>query len=359
MNKKIIFSTGGTGGHIFPALNLMKHFFEKGYDVLLVTDYRGNNFIKNYSQFKSYTLNINTPSNKNFIKNFFSFFTILFSIIKSIFILKKEKPDLIFGLGGYVSFPISVASKIFNLPLLLYENNLVLGRSNRYLLAFSKKILIAKNAIKNFPRKYENKISEVGYVLNKKIINYKFSKDDKNNDNFSILVLGGSQGAEIFGNIIPKVVNMIKNKGYAISISQQCIDKQKNILSDFYDKNGIINYVFKFDENTIKLFSNSDLAITRCGASTIAELTHSLTPFIAVPLPNSINNHQYLNAKFYEENGCCFLLEQKNFTTENLFNLVVKTIEDKNRLKKIRENMKKYYSNDVYIKIENEIKNFI
>ena len=89
--------------------------------------------------------------------------------------------------------------------------------------------------------KYENKISEVGYVLNKKIINYKFSKDDKNNDNFSILVLGGSQGAEIFGNIIPKVVNMIKNKGYAISISQQCIDKQKNILSDFYDKNGIIN----------------------------------------------------------------------------------------------------------------------
>ena len=74
MNKKIIFSGGGTGGHIFPAINLMKHFFNRGYKVLLVTDSRGNNFIKNYSEFKSYILRAGTPTNKNYSESFFLIF---------------------------------------------------------------------------------------------------------------------------------------------------------------------------------------------------------------------------------------------------------------------------------------------
>ena len=74
MSKKIVFSAGGTGGHIFPAINLMKHFFDKGYEVLLVTDKRGNNFIKEYSDIKSYVLIAGTPTNKNFLKKFSHFF---------------------------------------------------------------------------------------------------------------------------------------------------------------------------------------------------------------------------------------------------------------------------------------------
>ena len=76
MSKKIIFSGGGTGGHIFPAINLMKHFFDKGYKVLLVTDSRGKDFIKNYSEFKSYMLYAGTPTNKNILKKIFSYFLI-------------------------------------------------------------------------------------------------------------------------------------------------------------------------------------------------------------------------------------------------------------------------------------------
>ena len=82
MNKKIVFSSGGTGGHIFPAINLMKYFSNKGYKVLLVTDVRGNSFLKNYPKFRSYTLNTETPINKIFIKKILSFIRIFFSIIK-------------------------------------------------------------------------------------------------------------------------------------------------------------------------------------------------------------------------------------------------------------------------------------
>ena len=101
------------------------------------------------------------------------------------------------------------------------------------------------------------------------------------------------------------------------------------------------------------------MAITRCGASTTAELVHTQTPFIAVPLPNSIDNHQYLNAKYYENKGCCWMLEQDNFNTENLFNLIIEAVKNKNKLENIRENMSKNYDKNVYNNIENEIKDYI
>jgi len=359
MNKKIIFSGGGTGGHIFPAINLMKHFFDKEYKVILVTDDRGNNFLKNYSEFKSYILKADTPTNKNLFKKLLSYFSIFYSIIKSVLILKKEKPNLIFGFGGYVSFPVSFASRFFNLPLVIYENNMLLGRTNKYLSSFSKKILLAKKITKNFPEKYKSKTYEVGPILNKNIINSSAFKVNNDRKKFSILVLGGSQGAEIFGEVIPTVIKMIKDADYEVEINQQCTIGQKNSLIDFYKKNNIKNYVFEFDKNILKLILSSNIAITRCGASTTAELAHTCTPFIAVPLPNSIDNHQYLNAKYYENEGCCWLLEQNNFNTRNLFNLIMETIKNKNKLENIRENMEKNYTKNAYSNIENEIREFV
>lgn len=358
MKKKIIFSTGGTGGHIFPAINLMKHFFDKGYEVLLVTDDRGNNFIKKYLEFKSYIIKVETPTNKSFIKKIISILTIFYAIIKSIIILKKEKPDLIFGFGGYVSFPLSFATRFFNLPLIIYENNIILGRANKFLCSFSKKILVAKRIEKNFPKKFKEKSYEVGTILSKSIINC--TKNERKRDkNFCILILGGSQGAEIFGTVIPETIKMIQEEGYKIKIIQQCIKKQKNSIIDFYIKNNIENYIFEFDKNILELILSSDLAITRCGASTTAELTYTCTPFIAVPLPTSIDNHQYLNAKYYEKNGCCFLIDQNNFNTKNLFNLIIENIKNKKNLEAIKENMKRNNNKNVYINIENEIKEFI
>jgi len=360
MAKKIIFSAGGTGGHIFPAVNLMKHIFEKGYKVLLVTDIRGNKFIKNYSKFSSYVLKTGTPTNKSILKKIISFFIILYSIIRSIIILKKEKPNLIIGFGGYVSFPISFASIFFKIPLIIYENNMLLGRTNKYLSLFSKKILVAKKITKNFPKKYISKTHEVGSILEKNIINYTgYKNDDNKKDNFTILALGGSQGAEIFGKIIPPTIKKLQDEGFITNINQQCIEGQKNEVVNFYKKYNIKNYVFEFEKDILKLILSSDLAITRCGASTTAELAHTLTPFIAVPLPHSIDNHQYLNAKYYEDKGCCWILEQDSFNTKNLFNLIAEALKDKNKLKNIRENLKKNYSKNVYDDIENKIKEII
>ena len=121
----------------------------------------------------------------------------------------------------------------------------------------------------------------------------------------------------------------------------------------------VLFYKLIFESDILKLAQSSNLAISRCGASTTAELVHTFTPFIAVPLPNSIDNHQYLNAKYYEDAGCCWLLEQSNFNAKNLFDLIIKNIKDKKRLENIQNNMKKNSNKNVYINIENQIKDFI
>jgi len=359
MSKKIIFCAGGTGGHIFPAINLMKHFFEKGYNVVLVTDKRGNNFLNRNSKFRSYELKTVTPTSKNLLVKILSLIMIFFSVLKSVSILKKEKADLIIGFGGYVSFPTSFASKFFNIPLVIYEPNIVVGKANKYLLSVAEKIFLGKNIKEKFPEKYKTKIDVVGTIIEKKIVNYlNFEKEIKK-ENFSILVLGGSQGSKIFGKTVPIVLNKIKELGYKIQIYQQCIENQKNSIINYYKKKNIKNYVFEFEKNILDLILSSDLAITRCGATATAELVHTVTPFIAVPIPDSINNHQYLNAKYYEDKGYCWILDQNNFNEKNLFNLIIEIMKNKKKLESKCENMKKDYTNNVYNVIETKIKEII
>jgi len=358
VSKKIIFTSGGTGGHIFPAINLMKYFSSKGYDVLLITDLKGNNFLKNYKEARSLVIKTDTTTNKNIFRKIFPLIKIFFSLINSIVILFKEKPDLIIGFGGYVSFPISFSSIFLKIPLVIYENNLVLGRANKKLINISKKILLASQLPENFPKKYLEKAYKVGSILDKKILDYS-EKKEKNKNIFSILVLGGSQGAEIFGKVIPSVVEKLNNNEIKIKINQQCLEYQKKSIIDFYKEKKISYNVFSFTDNILNLISETDLAVSRCGASTTSELVQTLTPFIAVPYPFSTDNHQYLNAKYYESLGCCWMLEQNNFDTNNLYNLILEIIKDEKKLDSIKKNMKANSSKNVFNKIENVIKEFI
>jgi len=358
MCKKILFSSGGTGGHIFPTLSTINFFLKKGYKCTLVTDKRAIKYLNENFKNDKYILETDTPSGKNILKKFVAYKKIFFSIIRSILILKKEKPDLVFGFGGYVSFPICIVSKLFKIPLIIYENNLILGKTNKYLLPFASKLLTSAKLNIISLKNYNNKISHVGNILREEILEVKnYKKSD--NTFFNILVLGGSQGAHIFGQFIPTIIKRIKDKGFDIKIYQQCIPGQENDLINFYKKNDIESVVFNFSNKLSNLISNADLAISRSGASTLAEFEYLLTPFIAIPHPSSVYNHQYLNAKYYEEKNCCWLIEQKNLSTDNLFNLIIDILKNKHKIEFIKSNMKKNDSKFSLSKIEKVVEELI
>ena len=153
--NKIIISTGGTGGHVFPAISLSEHLKNK-FKVEIFSDKRGLKYFKKAENIK--VINSGTIFQKNLLIAFLNINKIIFSIIYSFFYLKKTKSQIVFGMGGYSSFPVCVASCLLRIPLIIYENNLVLGRANRMLLPFADKIFLSTENISGISNKYKKKI---------------------------------------------------------------------------------------------------------------------------------------------------------------------------------------------------------
>ena len=207
MKKKILISTGGSGGHVIPAIILYEHLSKKC-DIIISTDIRGLKFLdKNNHQIEI----INTPKLNNFLFLPLNLLSIMFMTLKSFFLLKKKKIEKIFSIGGYMSIPLILAAKFLKLNIYLIEPNQVLGRANKFFLNSCKKIFCYSEKIKNFPKLYKNKMIIINPLVREKIYNSNISK--QTNEKFTLLIVGGSQGANIFDkNLKNSVVNISKKK---------------------------------------------------------------------------------------------------------------------------------------------------
>ena len=205
-------------------------------------------------------------------------------------------------MGGYSSFPICLAAKILGIKFIIYENNMIVGKANKYLLPLADKIFVSYKELQGIAKKYEDKVVEIGNLVRGEIINFKSnqSRFDKF-DEIKILILGGSQAAKIFAEILPQTFVRLNNSGIPIKVYQQCKKEQNNKLSDFYKKNGINFEIFNFTNQITDYYSKTNLVITRSGASALGELINCNMPFISVPLPSSADDHQFKNAEFYEK----------------------------------------------------------
>ena len=291
MRKNFLITTGGSGGHVLPAKIIFEHL-SNDKDVIISTDRRGLKYLdKSIHQFEL----IDTPKLNNLLFLPINLVKILLLTFKSFLLLKRKKIGQIFSTGGYMSLPIILAARLLKLNIYLLEPNQVLGRSNRYFLRSCKKIFCYSKKIKNFPDDSRNKIIIINPLVKENIYNLK--KFVKAKDKFTLLIVGGSQGASIFDKGLKKnIVNI--SKKFPIKIIQQTGEKNVSSLTDYYSKNYIDNKIFSFEKDFIKFIQEADLCITRAGASTLAELSVMNTPFVAVPLPTSKDNHQMENANF-------------------------------------------------------------
>ena len=353
MKKKILISTGGSGGHVIPAIILYEHLSKKC-DVIISTDIRGLKFLdKNDYQIEI----VNTPKLNNFLFLPLNLLSIMFMTLKSFFLLKKKKIEKIFSIGGYMSIPLILAAKLLKLNIYLIEPNQVLGRANKFFLNSCKKIFCYSEKIKNFPKLYKDKMIIINPLVREKIYNSSISKQTK--EKFTLLIVGGSQGANIFDkNLKNSIANISKRK--SIKIIHQTSEKNIVNLSKFYNDNNIENKIFSFDENFINTIQQADLCITRAGASTLAELSVLNIPFIAVPLPTSKDNHQLENALFYKNKDCCWLIEQNHFESDieyvldEIFELKISLLKKKENLKKLNYQNSWINVNQKIIKTINE-----
>ena len=353
---KILIATGGSGGHVFPAYSLANHFADNNYNVELITDQRGYNFLKNYKNFKIKKIISSPLIKKNILKIFISICVISYSIFRSLILLILNRPKIVFGMGGYSSFPICIAATVLKIKFIIYENNLNIGKANRYLLPFAKKIFVSYKDLEGIPEKYTSKVCEIGNLIRKEIINFKKKKEEKNNlDEIKILVLGGSQAAKVFAEKLPQVFKRCKESKISLKIYQQCLKNQNEQLSILYKNLNIDFEIFNFSNDIVTYFSKVNLAITRSGASMLGELINVNIPFISVPLPTSADNHQLKNALYYEKKNFSYLIEEKDLENK-LFNLIRSINEDKFLIEKIIMNQSQYSDKNVFNNINKQVK---
>ena len=351
MKKNYLITTGGSGGHVVPATILYEHL-SKETKIIISTDKRGlKYFDQNIYDFKI----IDTPKLNNIFLLPLNIIKILFLTFKSFFLLKNMKVEKVFSTGGYMSLPIILAAKFLKIKIYLLEPNHVLGRANRYFLNSCKKIFCYTEEIKNFPNIFKKKIVKINPLVKKSIYNFKLSNGKKKQ--FTLLIVGGSQGADIFDkNLKNSVINL--SKQFPIKVIHQTGEKNISFLSDFYSKNYVQNKIFSFDKNFSNIVQQADLCITRAGASTLAELSVTNIPFIAVPLPSSKDNHQFENANFYKILDCCWIVEQNCFD-EKIEDFLKNILINQDDYLKKKENLKRLNYQNTWINVNQKILDYI
>ena len=335
MKRTIILSTGGTGGHIFPALALKKNLESYGFSVKITGDDR----FSKYHKFDPEHIFIPSAnfSNKSPIAILKTMFTLAKGFIKSLLLIYKAKPELIVGFGGYATYPVMLASIILGKKIMLHEANTVIGKVNKILLFKASYITTGFKTIHGIPSKYQSKIIYTGNPVRDQIYASKTMPDDK----FSILIIGGSQGAKIFSRIIPDmIINLPKHIKEKLYISQQVKEEDIQLIKEKYLQENISHEIKSFFDNMDVKLSQANLVIARSGASTISELIKVGVPAIFIPYPTAADNHQYYNAKEIVDQTAGWLIKESSSTASQLLQIMKSIFQDLSKLTIYSNNLK-------------------
>ena len=355
-NKRIIFSGGGTGGHIYPAISIANELLlnDKNLEILFIgANNKMEMKIIPEHGFDILGLWISGYDRKNFLKNLLLPFKILVSFFQSILIIKNFKPQLVIGTGGYASGPILYVANLLKTPSLIQEQNSYPGITNRILSKKVSKICVSyENLDRFFPKE---KIIKTGNPVRQNILKcndffeeaINYFKLDSNKK--IMLVVGGSLGSKEINKAIYSI------KDYFKFINLQVIWQCGRLYYDYYNKKIKEDYIRLYDyiENIDYAYSACDFIISRAGASSVSELSIVGKPVIFIPSPNVAENHQLKNAKEIIRHDAAILVK------ENEINILKSKINDLNSSSQLRNklsrNIKRLSEPNATKKIVNEI----
>lgn len=334
---KFVLVSGGTGGHLFPALALGQVLTQEKYDVFYITDKRGSTHIKGRADARRIlSVNHRAGKVKKYINIFRDFMTCFFLFI-------KIRPHVVMGFGGYPTLAPLAAAIILRIPVALHEQNALLGRANRALSRYATKIALSFDHVWADPS-LQNQCKGQKFVVTGNPVRPVIFPEEipEKLDLFYILVIGGSQGAKIFCDLLPPAIALLPEEYQKkIRLEQQCRPEYIDKTIDAYEELKINATLSSFIEDIGVAYDHADLVICRAGASTLAELITLGKAAILVPLPTSADNHQYLNAKEIDDNKAGWVYEQKDLSPEILAEKIKELMDAPTQLKKAGKNAQK------------------
>ena len=351
----LLVMAGGTGGHIFPGLAVAEKLKNEGWNIhWLGTPDRMEAQIVPASGFEISFITISGLRNKNAVAWLKLPFKLINSLLQALRVIRKIKPDVVLGMGGYASAPGGLAAWLMNKPLVVHEQNAAAGLTNRLLARIATKVCCA------FPNAFKKGVAAqvVGNPLRasigKNTSKTEYEKATKSSHN--ILVVGGSLGAQVLNEIVPisfeKLVNNRDENNDKINVKNNIHnemllpfniwhqtgkgkkDKVINSYNQQYLADGKVK-VTEFIDDIASAYQWADIVICRAGALTVSELAMAAKPAILVPLPHAVDDHQTKNAQYLVSHNAGILIKQNELTHEMLTKQLNELFSDPQILKQM------------------------
>lgn len=359
---KIIVSAGGTGGHIYPALAIINKFKEKEKDLEVLyigTHNRMEKEIIPKRGFKYEELEIYGFSKRDLLLDIKNVFLIQKAKKKCEKIMKEFKPDLVLGIGGYVTYPVICAAHKLGIKTFIHEQNSLPGKTNMTLQSKADLIGVSfKESQKKF-KKAKGKVFYSGNPCGENALSLQPMNKESlglNKNKKLVVIVAGSLGSASVNEKMKSFLNNAQKSEYEVlyitgkSLYDDFIKDEK-----FPDNVKVLPYL----DNLPALLKNTDLIVTRAGASTMSEILSLNLPAIFIPSPYVANNHQYFNAMEIKNNGGGEVIEEKDLTPELLSNKINEVLTNSEHYSNMKKNLKKMSMNNSSELIYSELKDLI
>ena len=327
---KIWIATGGTGGHVFPALSVAAELVARGHRVIISRDGRVRKMVSDGAPrgAKIVAVWASGVGAKSRAKQIIALFKIAVSAAWLTVRFLFSRPNRVVAFGGYSSVPVVFAAHVWKIPTFLHEQNAAIGRANKFALRWVKTLMTSFPTVDGIPQNSHVRIVYTGLPVRHEFL--EMAGAPLPNES-KILVTGGSLGAQILDDVVPAALLQMKNK--KIFITHQTRPENVARLQKIYAENKIRANVLSFIHDMAGAIAGADLVIGRSGASTVVELETIGRPAILVPL--NINPDQAANAASFARMGGGFAIPQEKFTPRWLVATLTELFDNPTRLEKM------------------------
>jgi len=335
---KIAIAAGGSGGHIFPGIATAQALKASGRVKKIIFIGRKKGLEENiipYYDFPFYSIKTAGLVGKSLFAKLKGGWQMLVGVKESLSLLRQEEIDLVVGTGGYVSAPVAFAATCLRIPIVLHEQNAIPGKANQVLSHLAKCICASyASSLSYFPKK---KCVLTGNPVRKDILNINTKRIyASTHSRLQVLVLGGSQGAKVINKAVCDAWSYLKSYQTNVYFIHQTGTKDFGWVKSIYKERGILGEPRAFIKDMAAVYTNTDIVISRAGATTLAEITTIGLPSILIPYPWAIG-HQLYNAQELAKVGAAIIIPQETLSGQKLAEVLISLIQDKDRLQQMAE----------------------
>lgn len=339
MRKRVVIAGGGTGGHLYPGIALAKAL--KRYDMDIEISFVGTQKgieakVLPREGFELKTILSAGLLGKKGLGRWMSWVKLPVGTAQSMCFLMRKQPDLVVGVGGYVSGPLVLSAWILRVPILIHEQNSIPGFTNKWLGKIADKVAVSfKDSAKYFRAE---KVEVTGNMIREEICQPSEALPKKAEGPFNVLVLGGSQGAHSINIAMLEALESLAPKRENIHITHQTGESDYELVKREYEASGFSYDVRPFIDDMAEQYRKASLVICRAGATTLAEVTACGKVSVLIPYPHAAHNHQEKNARVLNSANAGELVLDQELSGPRIAQSIIRAIEEPERLEEMEKN---------------------